>query len=159
MEFLENSFEEFVQTFRSDELYGHDPHTVLKWIIANHDKETIYMKSSIEERAKEIAEQIWPDPLAREAAETLFNSLKSQSEKDPKGFLSDYDRIRLWISTIELSASGCNLSDETLQQILGNIPAYKYDDSRVERLIEYIRYIDMKPLKEKAIHNASCIIR
>lgn len=50
--------------------------------------------------------------------------------------------MRLWVATVERAATGCELSDGSLAQSLTNTRNYEFDETRVEMLMDYVRYLD-----------------
>jgi hypothetical protein len=153
MEFPAETFEQFVNSRNGDDAYSDDPSTALKWFAENYDPDAIASDLQREKHATNMMKAIWPAPLAREVAKKMLAALEGTARI---GRTDDFDQVRLWVATVERHVSGCDLSDESLRQLLGSIPSYEFDSSKVEVLTDYVRYLDTP---RNARTDTDCIVR
>ncbi|WP_429924914.1 hypothetical protein ACQY1H_05280 [Agrobacterium vitis] len=142
MEFVQQSFAELLDLHRDDAFYDTDKRKALSWFLEKYDGANVGRGLEREADAIDMAGEIWPDPLARHAAEKALKTLADRANEDRTARQSAFDRARLRVGAFEKRSRGCEIADTTLTEILADAGGYEFAEQRSEMLIDYLRYLD-----------------
>ncbi len=142
MEFLQQSFAEFMEVHREDEFYDTDRSKALTWYLEKYDSNEAGPGIEREAEAIDMAGEIWPNPVARQAAEKALKTLADRANEDRRAKQSALDRARLRVGAFEKRSQGCEIPDTALTEILANAGGYEFAEQRSEMLIDYLTYLD-----------------
>ena len=142
MEFLQQSFAEFMEVHREDAFYDTDRSKALTWYLEKYDGSEAGPGLEREAEAIDMAGEIWPNPVARQAAEKALKTLADRANEDRRAKQSALDRARLRLGAFEKRRRGCEIPDTALTEMLANAGGYDFAEQRSEMLIDYLSYLD-----------------